>query len=56
MIDIGKSEFAAGLAFVAISRVSALKNILFRPFFHLRDSNGSKLAREYKRDWKKRNV
>ena len=32
VIDLGKKEYAAGLSFVAISRVGALKNILFKPF------------------------
>ena len=31
-IDLGKKEFAAGLSFVAISRVCALENIIFSPF------------------------
>ncbi|GBC46555.2 ATP-dependent DNA helicase PIF1-like [Rhizophagus irregularis DAOM 181602=DAOM 197198] len=31
-IDIGKKEYFAGFTFVAISRVSALKDILFKPF------------------------
>ena len=32
IMDLGKREYAAGLSFVAISRVCALRNILFRPF------------------------
>ncbi|GBC03497.1 hypothetical protein RclHR1_05150007 [Rhizophagus clarus] len=32
VIDLGNKEFAAGLSFVAISHVCALKNILFSPF------------------------
>ena len=32
VIDFGKKEYAAGLSFVVISRVGALKNILFKPF------------------------
>ncbi|GBC15565.1 ATP-dependent DNA helicase PIF1 [Rhizophagus irregularis DAOM 181602=DAOM 197198] len=32
VIDIGKKEYAAGQSFVAISRVCALKDILFSPF------------------------
>jgi len=32
VVDLGKKEYAAGLSFVAISRVCALKNILFNPF------------------------
>lgn len=32
VIDLRKKEFAAGLSFVAISRVCSLKNILFTPF------------------------
>ena len=32
VIDLGNKEFAAGLSFVAISRVRALENILFSPF------------------------
>jgi ATP-dependent exoDNAse (exonuclease V) alpha subunit len=32
VIDLEKKEFAAGLSFVAISRVPTLKNILFSPF------------------------
>ena len=32
VVDLGKNEYAAGLSFVAISRVCALKNILFIPF------------------------
>ena len=32
VIDLGKKEFAAGLSFVAISRVRTLGNILFSPF------------------------
>ena len=32
IIDIGKKEFAAGLSFVAMSRVRALENIIFKPF------------------------
>lgn len=32
IIDFGEKEFAAGLSFVAVSRVRALKDILFRPF------------------------
>ena len=31
-IDLGKKEFAAGLSFVAVSRVRSLGDILFRPF------------------------
>ena len=31
-IDLGKKEFAAGLSFVAKSRVCALENIIFTPF------------------------
>jgi hypothetical protein len=31
-IDLGPKEYASGLSFVAISRVGALKNILFKPF------------------------
>jgi len=31
-VDLGKKEFAAGLSFVAVSRVRALGDILFRPF------------------------
>ena len=32
VIDIGKKEFAAGLSFVAMSRVRTLENIIFKPF------------------------
>ena len=32
VLDLGKKEYAAGLSFVAISRVCTLQNILFRPF------------------------
>jgi len=32
VLDLGKNEYAAGLSFVAISRVCALQNTLFRPF------------------------
>ena len=32
MIDLGDREFAAGLSFVAISRVRTLEDILFKPF------------------------
>jgi ATP-dependent DNA helicase PIF1 len=32
VIDLGKKEYAAGISFVAISRVRALRSILFRPF------------------------
>jgi hypothetical protein len=32
VIDIEKKEYVAGQSFVAISRVCALKNILFCPF------------------------
>src|SRR6266496_2299206 len=32
VIDIGKKEYASGLSFVAVSRVCALENILFKPF------------------------
>ena len=31
-IDLGSKEFAAGLSFVAISRVRALEDLIFRPF------------------------
>jgi len=31
-VDLGKKEFAAGLSFVAVSRVHALGDIFFRPF------------------------
>ncbi|PKY37160.1 hypothetical protein RhiirB3_461645, partial [Rhizophagus irregularis] len=31
-IDLGDKEFIAGLAFVAVSRVRALKDLLFKPF------------------------
>jgi hypothetical protein len=31
-MDLGKNEFATELTFVAISRVCALQNTLFRPF------------------------
>ena len=32
IIDLGKSEFVAGLSFVAVSRVRALEDIIFKPF------------------------
>lgn len=32
VIDIGKKEYAAGLSFVAISRVCSLSDVLFKPF------------------------
>ena len=32
VIDLGKKEFAAGLSFVAISRVRSLNDILFKKF------------------------
>lgn len=32
VINLGKKEYASGLSFVAVSRVCALKNILFDPF------------------------
>ena len=32
VIDLGKREFAAGLSFVAISRVRSLNDIIFKPF------------------------
>ena len=32
VIDIRKKEYASGLSFVAVSRVCALENILFKPF------------------------
>ena len=32
VIDLGKKEFAAGLSFVAISRIRSLDDILFKPF------------------------
>jgi len=32
VIDFGKKKYAAGLSFVAISHVCALKNILFKLF------------------------
>ncbi|PKY32440.1 hypothetical protein RhiirB3_450619, partial [Rhizophagus irregularis] len=32
VIDLGRKEFAAGLSFVAISRVRSLDDILFRHF------------------------
>jgi len=32
VIDIGKKEYASGLSFIAVSRVCALENILFKPF------------------------
>jgi ATP-dependent exoDNAse (exonuclease V) alpha subunit len=32
VINLGKNEFAAGLSFVAISRVCTLRNIFFNPF------------------------
>ena len=44
VIDLGKKEFAAGLSFVAISRIPTLKNILFTPF-HLKDSSVIKIVR-----------
>ena len=31
-IDLGSKEFAAGLSFVAVSRVRSLGDIIFRPF------------------------
>ncbi|CAG8720815.1 17502_t:CDS:1 [Cetraspora pellucida] len=31
-IDLGEREYAAGLSFVAVSRVCTLKDLLFRPF------------------------
>jgi len=31
-IDLGAKEFAAGLSFVAVSRVRALEDLLFKPF------------------------
>ncbi|GBB89438.1 hypothetical protein RclHR1_16110002 [Rhizophagus clarus] len=32
VIDLGNKEYAASLSFIAVSRISALKNILFKPF------------------------
>ena len=32
VIDLGKKEYNSGLSFVALSRVRALKDILFAPF------------------------
>ena len=32
VIDLGEREYAAGLSFVAISRVCALRNVAFKPF------------------------
>jgi len=32
VMDLGKKEYGAGLSFVAISWVCALRNMLFRPF------------------------
>src|SRR5204863_1405820 len=32
VIDLGRKEYAAGISFVAISRVCALRNTVFRPF------------------------
>jgi len=32
IIDLGEKEYAAGLSFVAISRVCTLENVIFRPF------------------------
>ena len=32
VVDLGKTEYAAGLLFVAISRVCSLRNTLFTPF------------------------
>ena len=32
VIDLEKKKYAASLSFVAISRINALKNILFKPF------------------------
>ena len=32
IIDFGEREYAAGLSFVAVSRVRALNDLLFRPF------------------------
>jgi len=31
IVDIGNKEFAAGLSFIAISRVCKLSDIIFRP-------------------------
>ena len=31
-IDLEEREYAAGLSFVAVSRVCALKDLIFRPF------------------------
>ena len=36
IVDLGKKEFAAGLSFVAISRVHSLKDLLLRPFSYER--------------------
>ena len=54
-MDLGEKEYAAGLSFVAISRVCTLKMFFF-DHFHLKDFIVSKLARDYKRDLPKRNV
>ena len=32
IIDLGAREFAAGLSFVAVSRVRTLEDIIFKPF------------------------
>ena len=32
VIDLGENEFTAGLSFVAVSRVRALEDLLFKPF------------------------
>ncbi len=32
IVDFGKREYAVGLSFVAVSRVRALNDLLFRPF------------------------
>ncbi|CAG8476571.1 4380_t:CDS:2 [Cetraspora pellucida] len=32
IIDLGQNEFAAGLSFMAVSRVHSLRDIIFKPF------------------------
>jgi hypothetical protein len=53
IIDLGDKEFSAGLSFVAVSRVHALEDIIFRPFNferlqHLK--NGKRLQERLKEE------
>lgn len=52
IVDLGEREYAAGLSFVAISRVRSLKDLLFRPFSfeRLQRINHSKSLQDRKKE------